>query len=150
MDGLAHVPFDATPDEAEQVVARCAERNVFVVSTLVYAEWLASNAADPVQTAVQLRVDHAMTITRALRAAGVRLLAGTDANIWEPRHGAGMHQELALLVRAGLSAEEALTAATSRVADKFGLTDRGRIAPGLRADLLLVDGDPTADVTATT
>lgn len=149
VDGLAHVPFDATPEEAEQVVERCAELNVFVVSTLVYAEWLASSEADPAQTAVQLRVDHAMTITRALRAAGVRLLAGTDANIWEPRHGAGMHQELALLVRAGLSAEEALAAATSRVADTFGLTDRGRIAPGLRADLLLVDGDPTTDITAT-
>jgi hypothetical protein len=34
-------------------------------------------------------------------------------------------------------------------ADCFGLTDRGRIAPGLRADLLLVDGDPTSDITAT-
>jgi len=44
---------------------------------------------------------------------------------------------------------QALAAATSVPASCFGLTDRGRISPGLRADLLLVDGDPTADITAT-
>jgi imidazolonepropionase-like amidohydrolase len=41
---------------------------------------------------------------------------------------------------------EALRAATSRPARRFGLTDRGRIAPGARADLLLVDGDPTVNI----
>jgi imidazolonepropionase-like amidohydrolase len=60
-----------------------------------------------------------------------------------------MHRELLLLTEAGLSAEEALAAATSVPARHFGLTDRGRIAPGLRADLVLVDGDPTRDITAT-
>lgn len=150
VDGLAHVPFDATPDEAEDVVAQCAARDVFVVSTLVYAEWLASNEAAPAQTAVRLRADHAMTITRELLAAGVRLLAGTDANIWQPSHGASMHRELELLVAAGLSPLAALTAATSAPADVFGLTDRGRVAPGLRADLLLVEGNPAEDISATT
>jgi imidazolonepropionase-like amidohydrolase len=150
VDGLAHVPFDATPEEVADVVARCATENVFVVTTLVYAEWLASGQADPRQTAEPLRLDHAATIARMLAGAGVRLLAGTDANIVQPQHGAGLHRELELLVRAGLTPAEALTAATSRPADVFGLTDRGRIAPGLRADLLLVDGDPTVDITATT
>lgn len=60
-----------------------------------------------------------------------------------------MHHELVLLTRAGLTAEEALAAATSVPARCFGLADRGRIAPGLRADLVLVDGDPTMDITAT-
>ncbi|HEY9420130.1 MAG TPA: amidohydrolase family protein, partial [Thermoanaerobaculia bacterium] len=44
---------------------------------------------------------------------------------------------------------EALAAATANPAEAFGLADRGRIAPGLRADLLLVQGDPTADIKAT-
>ncbi|WP_374229543.1 amidohydrolase family protein [Rhodococcus opacus] len=44
---------------------------------------------------------------------------------------------------------DALRAATSRTADAFDLPDRGRIRPGLRADLLLVDGDPTSTITAT-
>ena len=42
-----------------------------------------------------------------------------------------------------------MKAATSATAKAFRLTDRGRIAPGLRADLLLVEGDPTVDITAT-
>lgn len=149
VDGLAHVPFGATPEAAEPVIARCAAQGVFVISTLVYAERLASSTANPAQTAVRQRVDHAIAITRAMHAAGVRLLAGTDANFWEPRHGAGLHRELELLVDAGLSTVDALASATSVVADTFGLADRGRVAPGLRADLLLVDGDPIADITAT-
>lgn len=60
-----------------------------------------------------------------------------------------MHGELELLVRAGLSPVQALRAATSLPARRFGLHDRGRIAPGLQADLLLVEGDPTQEITAT-
>jgi imidazolonepropionase-like amidohydrolase len=56
---------------------------------------------------------------------------------------------MALLVQAGLSPREALTAATAAPAEVFGLSDRGRIAAGLTADLLLVRGDPTADINAT-
>ncbi|TMR92138.1 amidohydrolase family protein, partial [Nonomuraea basaltis] len=84
-----------------------------------------------------------------LRDAGVTLLAGSDASNVGTAHGATLHQELALLVAAGLTPREALTAATAAPAGRFGLHDRGRIAPGLRADLLLVDGDPTANVDAT-
>jgi imidazolonepropionase-like amidohydrolase len=54
------------------------------------------------------------------------------------------------VLRAGLGNEETLAAATSVPVRHFGLTDRGRIGPGLRADLLLVAGDPTADIRATT
>ena len=77
------------------------------------------------------------------------ILAGTDAPNPGTAHGVALHRELALLVRAGLTPTEALTAATAGPARAFGLDDRGRIAPGLRADLLLVDGDPTRDITAT-
>ncbi|WP_127931814.1 amidohydrolase family protein [Nonomuraea polychroma] len=84
-----------------------------------------------------------------LRDAGVTLLAGSDASNVGTAHGATLHQELSLLVAAGLSPREALAAATSAPADRFALKDRGRIAPGLRADLLLVDGDPTAHIGAT-
>jgi adenine deaminase len=52
-------------------------------------------------------------------------------------------------VLAGLTPIEALRAATAASADAFKLSDRGRIAPGQRADLLLVDGNPTAQVLAT-
>jgi imidazolonepropionase-like amidohydrolase len=108
----------------------------------------------------RLDYDAARASVLALRQAGIPVLAGTDTNYPSPQlassmlaasagHGITLHHELALLVRAGLSPAEALAAATSAPARLFGLPDRGRIAPGLRADLLLVDGDPSADITAT-
>lgn len=84
----------------------------------------------------------------ALDSAGVTILAGSDPPTQGLLHGIGLLQELELLVRAGLTPTEALSAATARTADVFGLRDRGRIAPGRRADLLLVRGDPSTDVTA--
>jgi len=54
-----------------------------------------------------------------------------------------------LLVEAGLTPTEALIGATSAAARVFHLGDRGTIAPGQRADLLLVNGDPTGDIKAT-
>jgi imidazolonepropionase-like amidohydrolase len=89
-----------------------------------------------------------LRITRVLHEAGVPLLAGTDA-IPVAGHGVGLHRELELLVEAGLTPAQALAAATSVPAGCFGLTDRGRIEPGLAADLLLVHGDPTDEITAT-
>ena len=77
------------------------------------------------------------------------ILAGTDAINPGTAHGASIHRELELLVAAGLSPSEALAAATSVPASIFGLSGRGRIAPGARADLVLVDGDPTTDIKAT-
>lgn len=81
----------------------------------------------------------------ALHAAGVPILAGTDT----ATHGVSLHRDLELLVDAGLTPSEALVAATSAPADAYGFPDRGRIAPGLRADLVLVDGDPTVSIKAT-
>lgn len=86
---------------------------------------------------------------RQLLAAKVPILAGSDAPNPGTAHGAALHRELELLVAAGLTPVQALTAATSAPAKAFRLADRGRIAKGLRADLLLVDGDPTKDITAT-
>ena len=94
-------------------------------------------------------LDSAIESVRRLHAAGVDILAGTDAGNPGTAHGVSLHGELALLVRAGLTPSQALRAATSRPAARFGLKDRGRIAPGLRADLLLVEGDPSKDIQAT-
>jgi imidazolonepropionase-like amidohydrolase len=112
------------------------------------------------RAAGRLDYDAALASVSALHQAGIAVLAGTDTNYRGTQHpdtllaactghGITLHHELALLVRAGLSPAQALAAATSAPARCFGLTDRGRIAPGLRADLLLVDGDPCTDITAT-
>lgn len=85
---------------------------------------------------------------QALHSAGVSILAATDAGNFT-EWGASMHRELELLVQAGLTPLEALSAATAVPAKEFHFSDRGQIAPSFRADLLLVNGDPTTDVTMT-
>jgi imidazolonepropionase-like amidohydrolase len=97
---------------------------------------------------VRFEIDRASDNVRRMRSAGVRLLAGTDApNL--SAHGASLHGELELLTRAGLTPADALRAATLTPAQAFRLTDRGRIVPGARADLLLVEGNPLEDIELT-
>jgi imidazolonepropionase-like amidohydrolase len=103
----------------------------------------------PFRTGASLKMANAFEAVRQLKSAGVPILAGTDAPNPGTSHGASMHRELELLVKAGLTPAEALAAATSVPAKQFKLNDRGRIASGLHADLLLVDGDPTTDILAT-
>jgi len=86
---------------------------------------------------------------RQLKDNGVPILAGTDTPNSGTTYGASLHRELLLLVQAGLTPLEALRSATSIPAAKFNLRDRGRIKPGLIADLVLVKGDPTKDIRAT-
>lgn len=92
---------------------------------------------------------NAQATVRELLRAGVALLAGTDAPNPGTTHGVSMHRELELLVAGGLTPAQALASATIVPARCFGLDDRGRISVGLRADMLLVRGDPTADIAAT-
>src|SRR5690606_30250710 len=79
---------------------------------------------------------------------GVPVVVATDAGMPGTPHGRATTRELELLVRAGLSPAEALRAATATAARVLGMDDRGRIAPGMRADLVLVEGEPWRDVAA--
>jgi imidazolonepropionase-like amidohydrolase len=102
----------------------------------------------------KMAIAHVTTFVKALHNAGVDILAGSDVSEPIPilgglAHGASLHHELQLLVAAGLKPVEALRAATSIPARRFGLTDRDRIAPGKRADLILVDGDPLTNINCT-
>lgn len=100
-----------------------------------------------------MRAGHAARRANAakLRAAGVTILAGSDAVNSGQFPGAGLHDELAKLVEAGMTAGEALRAATHDNARFLAgaQADFGDVAPGQRGDLVLVDGDPTADIAAT-
>ena len=80
---------------------------------------------------------------RRLKAAGIRIGIGTDAGIEGVYHGPGTIREIGWLTRLGFTPAEALVAATVTSADILGQSaDHGRIAPGQRADLVLIDGRP--------
>lgn len=84
-----------------------------------------------------------MALVRALHARGVPLLAGTDALIPMIIPGDSLHDELALLVQAGLTPYQALQAATSTPSRIFpGFRDLGVLAPGRTANAILVSSDP--------
>lgn len=168
-DGLVHIFADQAPDPG--FIRLVAQHKAFVVPTLTVVEsttgtasgkslvsdlrlkgFLTAEESAGLQKMFPLHgggFQNALDAVRQLRDAGVPILAGSDAPNPGTTHGASIHRELELLVKAGLTPEQALAAATSVPARIFHLNDRGRIAPGLRADLVLVGGDPRKDVTDT-
>lgn len=89
-------------------------------------------------------------IVKTLHAAGVRILAGTDAPMPQVYPGFSLHKELELLVEAGLTPLDALRATTIWPAEFLGESESaGSIAVGKRADLVLLDGNPLADISHT-
>ncbi len=86
-------------------------------------------------------------LVRAFVAAGIPVVAGTDANVPGVVPGYSMHDELEALTRAGLSNRQALEAATRRPCEWLQLSaECGTVEPGKRADLILLDADPLADI----
>lgn len=173
VDALGHLFLDTpTPGLIEAI----AGSGAFVIPTLVtlstaFGNSAADLAGDPrvhdrlsrewldslnrsMNVYPQGDLEGAYASVRALHDAGVDILAGSDVSEPIPilgglAHGASLHHELQLLVQGGFTPVEALRAATSVPARRFSLTDRGRIVPGARADLLLVDGDPTITISDT-
>jgi imidazolonepropionase-like amidohydrolase len=149
-DMITHVPLDRrlTESTAARVLAqKCVSIPTLTMMKGIVDRFAAATAAGP-------SYESARGSVAELHRAGVPILAGTDANAgpgipFSPRHGEGLHEELESLIEAGLSTVEALRAATVLPAHYFGLHDRGVIEPGRRADLVLIDGDPIADIRAT-
>ena len=125
---LAHWPFDPSP-LPDPLVDALAE-SVVAVPTLHIDPSPARRAG-----------------VRRFLGRGGRVVYGTDLGNQGPPPGVDV-EELRLLVETGLRPGQALAAATSLAAAHLGLAGTGRVAPGARADLLLVDGDPLEDLTA--
>jgi imidazolonepropionase-like amidohydrolase len=97
----------------------------------------------------QRQFQNDLKLTAEMHRAGVRLLAGSDSLDTYVFPGPSLHQELQLLVQAGLTPMEALQAATKNASDFLEREDIGVIATGKTADLVLLDADPLADISNT-
>jgi imidazolonepropionase-like amidohydrolase len=143
--GRAFAPLDADDKPADEALAyvprsmreRWAKRRAEVIK--------ASAAAD---FAFRRQMfEKARAMVDRMHRKGVRLMAGTDAIDGYDVPGFSLHQELSLLVEAGLTPLEALQAATITPARFMNRErDLGAIAAGKLADLILLDGDPLSDI----
>lgn len=144
VDTVEHGTF--LDDEALDLLL---DRDVALIPTLSAAHHIVRNAdratADSRAKSVATHERHVESFRRA-HEAGVRIAAGTDAGTPFNDHGANS-TEIEFMVEHGMSAKEAIAAMTEASAAAIGFEDAGRLDPGLRADLLVVEGDPLEDVT---
>jgi hypothetical protein len=104
--------------------------------------WIQGNAEKKAeQSAMRL-----WRINQTIFAAYPHYLAASGAPVLGTMAGISMHTELEMMVRLGLSSREALATATNNYAIQFNWNELGQIAPGRRADILVLDGDPTVNV----
>jgi imidazolonepropionase-like amidohydrolase len=174
VDGLAHMVREPGPDQ--ELIDMLVDNDVFVFSSMGVQKgfhegtaWLDDPALAETMTAADLDAFRAQikglapdtvaqwargyelleACLRALVAGGVTVLLSGDTCLVGQFFGFAEHRELETLVQGGMPASDAIRAATLLPAEILGLHDRGSIAPGKRADLLVLDAGPLEDITST-
>ena len=149
VDILNHIPKDELMPQ--EIIDEIRAKRLVVIPTMVMQEGMVQN----LKKVMPQRAGDFANVTdtvRRMHSAGIKLLVGTDSNntnaLCHIRHGESILHEFELLHDAGLSNLEILQGVTTEAARIFGLTDRGTIEVGKRADLVLVEGDPTKDISA--
>jgi imidazolonepropionase-like amidohydrolase len=169
-DSGARAPLDLSSPRARRAIAFLRDRHVVLDPTMSLFEWLTHPARVPfseiepgvlkVPPSLAGPLTHSgvapeeeahaaesfgdlLAVLKALHRAGIHIVAGTDQVV--PGHS--LHRELELYVKAGFTPMEAIQAATLEPARALGLErETGTIVRGKRADLVVVDGDPLADI----
>lgn len=148
--GSGRPPFDYSVRSDDPAIGRALnamKRQGVVFEPTLFVFRAPSGASDT--SLAHRREQRAAEFTREVHAMGIPILAGTDGMGGEGDSGApNIHEELALLVeKAGLSAMEALRAATSTAASVLGIAStHGTVAVGKAADLVLLQADPLVNI----
>ncbi len=141
---ITHVPKEQalTVDGVQEML----DKNQTAIPTLIMMQHLINVGA---RLGKPWKYQYANESVALMYKMGVPMLVGTDAD--KPGqglvlYGESIHTEMGLLHDAGMSTEDILRGATSLTAKYFRLPDRGIIAPGMKADLLLLTADPLLDI----
>jgi imidazolonepropionase-like amidohydrolase len=140
-DSIEHgiLPGADSTEFKDDLVKMMLDRGTFFVPTLAIA-WAYKEAYPAVFSALKRTV-------KTLHSAGVNMAAGTDSGTPGVVIGKGLHKELELMVEAGISPMEAITAGTKNAADNLGKANElGTIESGKLADIIAVSGDPLKDI----
>ena len=163
MDQIEHACFerpDGSLDFDPELARRMAHAGICVTPTIqLYRDaevhLKKKAAAQGLNSTEQKRlaglpaiIESKLKALREFMAAGVKVVAGNDAGL--PYTGFGcLWQELDAMISGGMTAMQAIAAATRTAARSLGMEDQiGSIQPGKQADLLVVEGDPTTDISA--
>lgn len=138
----------------DETIAHLAESGIPLVPTLLLLSNVGDfghlvGAPDPMRNGMKSMLEKSADTLHRAHAAGVKMALGTDSGFSVTPYGVWHARELELLMTyAGMSSLEAIKAGTSNGALMLGLEGRtGVVAPGMIADLIVVDGDPVADIT---
>ena len=147
---ITHLPRDKTLTKAD--VQEMLDKKQVAIPTLIMMQNFLRILRLKPSNLLKMNYSHCKDSLTLMYQMGVPILVGTDAtarmmHFAIVEYGKPIHDELKLLQDAGMSTEDILKGATSLSAKSFNLPDRGMIAPGLRADLLLLDSDPFDDIT---
>lgn len=172
-DGLTHTFIDQSP--SEDLLPLYRQNNAFVIPTLVVLSSLTNDNGEMREKYAKIghdrkiidgftrenmtaniglkseaaRIEHAYESLKMFKKHGIDVVAGTDsaAGLKGTAIGPSLWMELDMYVtKCGFTPLEALRSATSVTAERFGFSDRGVVEPGRRADLVLIRGDPTQDL----
>lgn len=139
--------IDLASPAAREVIDLLVQHDVFLSPTLAYFE---RRAGDENVTENEVSgFGNMLRFTGLAKQAGAAVVVGSHTRVRHAKIGWAFHREMELLVEAGMTPMETIVAATSENARFLRIDDRlGTIEPGKLADLLLVRGDPVADIRA--
>ncbi len=140
IDSIEHGVIEDRIDDGDGFLQRWADSGVPPVSTLTIAQLVRDRSG-------RQYLEVAGENLRRAHEAGVRIVAGTDSLVGAMTAGS-LHDELRLMVEAGLPPSAVIRAATQNAAELLGLPDRGRVEEGATADLLVLNSDPLEDIDA--
>ncbi|MCL2492950.1 MAG: amidohydrolase family protein [Clostridiales bacterium] len=150
-ESVEHIfTFGGSPtDVPEDMIPMMVKKGTFVAPTLTGTKAFELTKQEPKDVEYK-RYAMVKKIVKDISDAGVRIVVGTDSGAPDVMFGRSAHQEMQNLVDAGVSPKNALLGATRYAAECLGTEKEfGTIEPGKYADVVVVDGDPLTDISAT-
>lgn len=140
IDGLVHYWGRDSTEISSTEISLMKEKGIFIVPTLHLIDLAKSFMPD-------VKIVHVNKGIKKLYDSGIPILAGTDAPNLDISYGKGLYEEMIKLADVGIPALEVLKSATSNTAKAFQLKNIGYLKKGFPANMILVNGDPTINIT---